>query len=478
MVARTPSDVVDAHPLLSAALVRDLRPGEVAGFLRELRDLAWLEACMALRLGMVLACIKQYDLTERGWSGFLSFCKENVDWGSSWVRAIVRLVESPLDRVKAAAAAGLLPLRVAVKAPGKVRVDEQDAWLAGEVLDEPPPSRPRLTFRDRDKDTITRARALARVCLKREGPLTALDAYILEKWREHDPGKAIEEGRTPPPAPEPRELDFGWAESAPGEALVGPWRPPADLDDALAQLEAVQAARRERLSLLARGFAVAHHCAYWIDSGHPTPWAYAEEELGWSRRTAQRHRKLGWALIWHPRLVEALRQGFSPEAARDIGWIALRDAECERLIDLAWHVGPRDLKYALAHGGDRLGDYQRALALARRHEDALLGPDGPSSLPSGTAEVVRIGADEPAPDAGTGAEPVPELSLVPAGTGAPAKESAPCAGTGRPDQPTASNAGTVVSDGLPASSAGSVGVDEAPATCGGAAPLGDRKSVV
>src|SRR5690606_18762827 len=188
----------------------------------------------------------------------------------------------------------------------KVAIDEQEAWLGGEREQAPPPSRPRVLLRDDDAEILTRARHIARSCLGHDAPVPVLDAFISRHQREHVPGKALEEGRTPPPAPEPRELDFGWADSAPAEALLGPWRPPADLAHALEQLLAVQMARRGRLSELARGFARVHAETHWTVAGYDSAWAYAEQALGWSRRTAQRHLELGRALQRFPQLDHAV----------------------------------------------------------------------------------------------------------------------------------------------------------------------------
>src|SRR5690606_5169692 len=115
---------------------------------------------------------------------------ERVDWGSSWVRAIVRLVESPLDDVKAAAAAGRVPLRVAVTAPGRVQVHQQAEWLAGGAAEAPSPVGPRSSFHADDAEIVAEARELAQVCLGGEAPITRVDAYILRHWRERVPGKA------------------------------------------------------------------------------------------------------------------------------------------------------------------------------------------------------------------------------------------------------------------------------------------------
>src|SRR5690606_23397463 len=170
------------------------------------------------------------------------FCAERVDWGQAWIRALVRLVESPLDHVKAAAAAGALPLRWAVQAPGKVSVDEQSAWLAGPELEEARRPAQRRGVAAGDEEAVEHGREIVRTCLGGSPSLCRVDARILREWHEGVAGKALEEGRTPPPPPALPELDFAWAGAdppggAPAEALLGPWEAPASLDEAVAQLE-------------------------------------------------------------------------------------------------------------------------------------------------------------------------------------------------------------------------------------------------
>lgn len=405
MVSRNPTCDVDPASMVRAGLGGRLPSEQIPVFLAGLSRLADQEAALALRLGMVLACIKQFDLTELGYSGFLSFVAQRVDWRSSWARAIVRLVESPLDEVKAQAAAGRVPLRIAVTAPGRITAEDQSAWLRGLLVTRSPPAPPRRTFRGSDADAITRARELARACTGRASPPRALDAYILRHWRDRQPGKALEEGRTLPRAPDPRTLDFQWARACPGEALLGPWKTPTDLAEAIAQLDALQGTRRARMSLLARGFARVCADALWSGAGFASLWAFAETELGWSRRTAQRYRKLGEALERFPRLEAAVHAGFSPEAARQIGAVARDAAVCDRWLDLARHLVPHELKHALADGGKRLEEYERALHLARRHTAALLGPEGPTQRPSGTSAFVCVGHVAPyPPEAALGAQ--------------------------------------------------------------------------
>jgi len=476
MVTTPPPSPVILGPVLRAALAARLRGQHVERATDELRDLAREEAGLSLRLAMVLACIKQFDLVELGYSGFLAFCKERVDWKQAWVRALVRLVESPLDLVKAAAASGQLPLRVAVQAPGRIREEDQEAWLGGAELDATPPRRPRRTFTGDDVAAITEARTSARVCMGRASPIVEVDAYILQKWRERVPGEALVEGRTPPPAPQARILDFRWVTradertAAPAEALVGPWDAPATLDEALDQFEAVQAARRGVVALLARAFALALQEAWWCQAGFASPWAFAESVLGWSRRTAQRYRKLGRALHRYPELDEALRQGFSPEAADRVGR-ADGESQFNRWFDLARHLGQQELIRAFARQGTRLEAYVRALEIARRHAAELLGPNGPTACPAGTRAMFHVGeapaegscADGPRVEgsgadgsgaevsgaSGAGSATSPGVPAVGSGRGDSCAEGPGAEGSGAPGAGSATSPGGIATEGAP-----------------------------
>jgi len=376
--------------VVRAALSHGLKTAHIAAFVAELRELARQEAGLVLRLAMVLSCIKRFDVAELGYSGFHAFCRERVDWGWSWVRALVRLVESPLHRVKAAAAAGRVPLRVAVGAPGRVRVHEQVAWLGEAVLGLPARGPSRVVLGDDDADVVRVARELARILMGRRASRERIDAFILGHWRARIPGAALEEGRRAPPAPEPCALDFGWAidqgRAAPAEALLGPWCPPADLAEAVEQLDAVQAVRRGRVAVLARAFALVCAEDDWRGAGFDSPWAFARTVLGWSRSSAGRHLELGVALGRFPQLDAAVREGLSLESASRIAGLADSPVTCNRWVEIARHLGQQEMFRAVANGGERLGDYERAWAIARRHAEALLGPDGPTTRPSGTVD--------------------------------------------------------------------------------------------
>src|SRR5690606_14909608 len=107
--------------------------------------------------------------------------------------------------------------------------------------------------------------------------------------------------------------------------------------------------------------------------------------------TAWRYLELGRSLTGFPQLDRAVQAGVAPEAAGRIGGLAADQATCDRWIRLARHLGLQELQRALADGGQRLGAYERALEIARRRAAELLGPDGPTSWPSGTVERVDVG---------------------------------------------------------------------------------------
>ncbi len=165
MVAAAPqqSPVVPSA-LVAACLAR--RPSE-PDLLQGLAALAQQDQALCLRLAMVLAWVKRQDLLPLGYTSFSAFCRERVDWGGSWVRALLRLVESPLDQVKRAVCGGLVPLRVAVGAPGRVSVEGQAAWLLDPSLPLPAPRQPTAEVDGADAEVIARARAVARIFIGR-----------------------------------------------------------------------------------------------------------------------------------------------------------------------------------------------------------------------------------------------------------------------------------------------------------------------
>ena len=102
-------------PLVLA--VFDLGPSPASRVPAGVGELFRARARLELDLALLLAWFKRADLAELGYSSFAAFRDERVDWRSSWLRDLVRLVESPLDLVKQALAQGAVPISVAIRAP-------------------------------------------------------------------------------------------------------------------------------------------------------------------------------------------------------------------------------------------------------------------------------------------------------------------------------------------------------------------------
>jgi len=370
MSAVHPFTLLGSRATVDAALrgVESSR-GQARALIEGMAGLARQDAALSLRLAMVLAWVKRHDVSALGYSSFTAFCRERVGWADSWLRDLVRLVESPLDLVKAAACAEIVPLRVAVKAPGRVAPEDQATWLLDPVVEVAEP-RPLRRYEGADAEVIARARRVARLCLGRAASERQVDDYIVQCWRDRVPAEAIlAAARERPAKPEFEALSWDWcAGSSPAEALLGPWVEPGTLAEAVDRIEQIEAVRRGRAAVLARVWAVGHYHALWLDAGFDSPWDFAREVLGWSQRTAQRNRRLGWALEWYPELDRAVADGL------DLGAVALlADVVGPRTVDrwvaVAERVGRVELGRAAAasrHDAGVLGRYEAAIEVAER----------------------------------------------------------------------------------------------------------------
>jgi hypothetical protein len=368
----TALDVVDGclhDSLASKQKVRALLMGMAA--------LARQEAALALRLAMELAWIKRQDVSDLGYSSFSAYCRERVDWRGSWQRELIRLVESPLDLVKEAARQQLIPLRVAVRAPREVRPEDQERWLADQVLSPPSPEPPRERqyleyIEGKDAQVVRQARHLARICLGRAVSSRQVDNYILRCWCDRVPAEQIlAEARERPPKPEwDSELSWEWcARGGPMDALVGPWSEPASLEEAVGRVGTLQAVRRGRTRVLARAWATVDYECLWLQLGFDSGREFAREVLGWSPSTAQRYRRLGWTLEWYPEIDEALRMGFDPERAELLGR-EVGETDVQQWLALASRVGRSELRRAVSDAANDLQSrptlqrYAKAIAAA------------------------------------------------------------------------------------------------------------------
>ncbi|MBW2254417.1 MAG: HNH endonuclease [Deltaproteobacteria bacterium] len=292
--------------------------------LDEMILLAKAGAALDLRLARVLAWAKRQDLAPIGYSSFTAFCRERVEWRLSWLRQVIRLVESDLEVVKAAVCRGGLQLTTAVRAPGKVASDEQELWLLAALRGEVVPTRPRrapsrksVVLKGRAAREVHRARDLARLVVGQPLSNPTADDFVLECWREGASGEQIlSKARETPPVPEHPPLPPWCGKPDPATRLVGPWQEPADLKVGLRMLDEVQWARRERIVRLGRCYARVARERLYLAVGFESLAQMVRQSLGLSVRTLERYRRLGEGMAALPALGDAL--GVSGGAARDV----------------------------------------------------------------------------------------------------------------------------------------------------------------
>jgi hypothetical protein len=296
-------------------------------------------AALDLRAARLVAWFKRQDLLPLGYASYRAFAAAHVDWSDAWLRACVRLVESPLERVKAAACHGILPLRVAVLAPGRTDVANEESWLVAALTERPSRARraPELDLSGDALHAIEAARELARIHLGYTADDAVADRYVLAQWRRRDAEATRREAAAPPAAPQALPP---WCDADdPATALLGPWREPASLEDGLALLREVNALRRSRVLDL----GVAYR-----DLVASRAWAEAYGSIGelaracdLDLRTLQRAKRLVESLEALPDTAAAVACGeITLDEAKRIASVATEDTEEEWLKTLPWYTAP------------------------------------------------------------------------------------------------------------------------------------------
>ncbi|MFZ5479944.1 MAG: HNH endonuclease [Myxococcota bacterium] len=296
-------------------------------------------AALDLRAARFVAWFKRQDLRPLGYASYRVFAAQHVDWCDSWLRALVRLVESPLDKVKAAACRLEIPLRDAVRAPKETCVEDEDAWLAShEPVRCGRAPNPQVDLSGEDLATLHAARELAppRVHLGWYADEATADRYILREWRRGDPAATMREALAPRQAPAPLTP---MPEDDPATPLLGLWREPESLADGLAGLREVMACRRTRVldvgHLYGRVVAEKAWSYGWRSAGEMA------RSLGLDLRTLQRARKLVDDLKELPDTQVAVACGeISLDEARKIASVATADSEEDWLGIVQWYTPP------------------------------------------------------------------------------------------------------------------------------------------
>jgi len=349
--------------------------------------LAHAAASIDLRLARVCCFIQQQDLRVLGYSSFGAFIREELDWQPSWQRQLARLLRSDLDAVKRAVISGAITLTAAVHAPGQVGVDDQQAWLRAVIAGEPGVGPPRRGPEDDidvltgdDAATVRRARRLARLLLGRPVPSGVADDQMLE-WFERGalPAELLDAARQAPPPPDlsPASWPDAPAPDDPATVLLGPWRDPRDLDDALEMTRPLLAARRRRRGLLGRLLDAIKDCWLCLDWGYDRFDDWVRADLDLSPRSAHRLRKAGRTLLWHREIAAAVDQGLSLERAQALGRLVDTAAQAREWLLIVEHLPMAELQQAA-------GDWQDAHARRRRY--ARLLPEAPALVEQAIAQ--------------------------------------------------------------------------------------------
>jgi len=347
--------------------------------------LARASASIDLRLARVCCFIQQQDLRGLGYSSFGAFIREELDWQPSWQRQLARLLRSDLDAVKRAVIASIIPLTAAVHAPGQVGVDGQQAWLQAVIAGEPGAGPPRRGPEDDvdvlagdDAATVRRARRLARLLLGRPVPASVADEQMLDWFKRGAlPAELLDAARQAPPPPDLSPASWPADPDDPATVLLGPWRDPRDLDDALDIARRLLAARRRRRGVLGRLLDQVKDCWLFLDWGHERFDDWVRAELDLSPRSAHRLRRAGRTLLWYPEIAAAVDRGLSVERAQALGRLVDTAAQAREWLVIVEHLPAAELQQAARDWQD---------AHARRRHYARLLPDAPALVEQAIAQ--------------------------------------------------------------------------------------------
>ncbi len=344
---------------------------------------------VTLRVARLAAWIKTRDPAELGYSSHGALFRQHVTWSDSRLRALIRLVESDLHAVKAAACLGLLPITTAAKGVGAVDPDQQGWWLEGGRRGDrgmlPTPRRrgpgvgPKVVrtvdLEGAELRAIHGARQLARLLAGQPLSEPVADRLVLDCWWRRADGKDLLRRARRSPPPPPQRSPPSWCDVPdPATRILGEWREPRDLAHALRLLEHAQVARGSRELLLGQAFdCVASRALYW-EMGFHSLRALAEDGLDCSVRALERHRLLALDLRLLAPLAAAIDDGLDLARARLVASIACEDTALD-WIRVARHTGIAELERAvrLANGGSSkkverqvLAGYHRAIRLAEQ----------------------------------------------------------------------------------------------------------------
>ena len=353
--------------------------------------LAFVGRELDLEQAQVLAFLRRQPLASRGWPSWSAFCREHVEWGETWIRQLIRLVESDLELVKSVVRSGQLPLYKAVRAPSEVeRAGGEACWLAWKISGG---KEERILIFSPEVEVVLAARERARLLAGQALGARAADAFVMSSYRSGRGGASLlRAARENPVVPEFGPL-ADCLYDAPSSGRC--WRMPRDIDEALECLQLLQKERRARIAELGELYRLVRREWLWT-MGYKSN-AELAESLGLSLRSLQRYAQLVDSLEAYPSLQEAYERGVSLSRLLLVAAASGADT-VDRWLAVAERTTVAELRHAVdraATEGDAevLAAYEEVMSTTT-HPVAVRSPPAKPKVPK--ALTVAVGQVEAA----------------------------------------------------------------------------------
>jgi len=409
--------VVRDSPLAKLALMVDEDWGELSrarirGLLDVVGTIAGEEPALKLREARILAWVKHRDVAPGGFPNWTAFLKERSPWRGSRSHDYLRLADNQLDLVIDAAAQKLISLPLSTRAarelPPKASREEQADWLMQVSEKEPKRRRVRLSTVSGDAwQRIEKGRALSKYLVGWAAPPARIDDFTIECFQEKRSSEdIIEAARAVPPRPPRLDEPFPVWQQDPSESLLGRWVEPRDLDDAMLQLDDVDALLEIRRLFLGLAYVSIKDHELWKAAGCESL-AELCRRFDVDQRTFERYAKEGRNHMLWPEARKAVEAGLSIDRSVFATNRAVGDS-IHHWLDLAKRLCRAELARAVEleneHGCNLLEEYAPAIARAQADEvvareneataranDALANANETEADESAAGEPTRIG---------------------------------------------------------------------------------------
>jgi hypothetical protein len=398
-------------------------------FVGILKIIAGHEQAIKIRAGRILAWMKTKDLSPLNVPSWTACVEEYSPWEASTTREYVRLAESPLEIVRAAAVAKRIDLKAAGRALKELAEDaspeDQLAFVekvAGGVRQERWPRSQLEVIAGDEVRRLMAGRDVGRILIGWPAPVSAIDDFLIDCHEQKLSNEQIlERAKKAPPKPERLEKPVPDWSNDPTEALLGPWVEPTDLHDAVRMLGGLEALLDMREVLLAMGYYLIKYWALWGDfPGCENLEQFCIAHLGLGQRSFERYARRGLDHFQYPLVREEMEKGLTGDRADFVldRVYCSSDEHVREWIELVRRLGRTEMGRAARDDRDvdLRKEYAPALAMAKEVEaivkvakeqgmgaaadratqtggDSAAGPGGDESTGPGGDESTGTGGD-------------------------------------------------------------------------------------